>query len=401
MNNILVIGAGGVSSVTVHKMAGFPDTFNNITLASRTLKKCKSIQTSVKNKFNIDINIVELDADNVNDTVNLIKKINPFLVLNLALPYQDLNIMDACLITNTHYIDTANYEPKDEAKFEYKWQWDYKTRFEEKGLMALLGSGFDPGVTNVYTAYTKKHLLDNIDTLDILDCNDGDHGHPFATNFNPEINIREITSDSKHWENKEWKIGPALKNKISFEFPEIGHKNMYLMYHEELESLTKHFPEIQRARFWMTFGDSYLNHLEVLKNVGMTSINPIKYKGINIVPLQFLKSVLPDPGSLGKRTKGRTCIGTIITGTKDKSEKTFYTYNICDHEKCYKELGSQAISYTTGVPAMIGAMLMINKIWFKPGVWNIEQFDPDPFMDLLNKHGLPNKTIELNKKLNF
>ncbi|MDC0531187.1 saccharopine dehydrogenase family protein [Alphaproteobacteria bacterium] len=401
MSNILVIGAGGVSSVTVHKMAILPNIFHKITLASRTIKKCKKIQISLKKKYNVDINIVELDADNVNDTVALIKKINPFLVLNLALPYQDLNIMDACLITNTHYIDTANYEPRDEAKFEYKWQWDYKAKFEEKGLMALLGSGFDPGVTNVYTAHTKKHFLDNIETLDILDCNDGDHGHPFATNFNPEINIREVTSDSKHWENKEWKIGPALTHKVSFKFPEIGHKNMYLMYHEELESLTKHFPEIQRARFWMTFSDSYLKHLEVLGNVGMTSINPINHNGVNIIPLQFLETVLPDPGSLGERTKGKTCIGTIITGKKNNLEKTFYTYNICDHEKCYDELGSQAISYTTGVPAMIGAMLMIQKIWFKPGVWNIEQFDPDPFMDLLNQHGLPSITIELDKKINF
>lgn len=401
MSNILVIGAGGVSSVAVHKMASLSNIFTNITLASRTIKKCKEIQISIKGKLNVDINVVELDADKINDTVTLIKKVDPFLVLNLALPYQDLNIMDACLITNTHYIDTANYEPRDEAKFEYKWQWDYKAKFTEKGLMALLGSGFDPGVTNVYTAYTKKHLLDNIDTLDILDCNDGDHGHPFATNFNPEINIREVTSDSKHWENKEWRIGPALTHKVSFKFPEIGYKNMYLMYHEELESLTKHFPEIKRARFWMTFGDNYLKHLEVLENVGMTSINPVNYNGVKIIPLQFLKSVLPDPGSLGERTKGKTCIGTIITGKKSNLEKTFYTYNICDHESCYSELGSQAVSYTTGVPAMIGAMLMIQKIWFKPGVWNIEQFDPDPFMDLLNKHGLPSKTIELDKKINF
>ena len=401
MSNILVIGAGGVSSVTIHKMAMLPNIFTKITLASRTLKKCIDIQINIKKKYNININVVELDADNINATVEIIKQTNPFLVLNLALPYQDLNIMDACLITNTHYIDTANYEPIDEAKFEYSWQWNYKERFEKKGLMALLGSGFDPGVTNVYTAHTKKHLLDNIASLDILDCNDGDHGHPFATNFNPEINIREVTAASKHWENNKWKIGPALTNKVSFNFPEIGSKNMYLMYHEELESLTKHFPEIKKARFWMTFGDSYLKHIEVLQNIGMTSIKPVNHKGINIIPLQFLKTILPDPGSLGKRTKGKTCIGTIITGQKKNKEKTFYTFNICDHEKCYNEVGSQAVSYTTGVPAMIGAMLMIQKIWFKPGVWNVEQFDPDPFMDLLNKHGLPSKTIELEEKLDF
>ena len=401
MSNILVIGAGGVSSVTIHKMAMLPKIFTKITLASRTLKKCIDIQINIKEKYNININVVELDADNVEATVEIIKQTNPFVVLNLALPYQDLNIMDACLITNTHYIDTANYEPIDEAKFEYSWQWNYKEKFEKKGLMALLGSGFDPGVTNVYTAYTKKHLLDNIASLDILDCNDGDHGYPFATNFNPEINIREVTAASKYWENNKWEIGPALTNKVSFNFPEIGSKNMYLMYHEELESLTKNFPEIKKARFWMTFGDTYLKHIEVLQNIGMTSINPVNHKGINIIPLQFLKTILPDPGSLGKRTKGKTCIGTIITGQKKNKEKTFYTFNICDHEECYNEVGSQAVSYTTGVPAMIGAMLMIQKIWFKPGVWNVEQFDPDPFMDLLNKHGLPSKTIELEEKLDF
>ncbi len=401
MSNVLVIGAGGVSSVTVHKMAMLPNIFQNITLASRTLKKCQDIQTKVKEKYNINIDVAKLDADNINETVKLINKINPFVIINLALPYQDLNIMEACLITNTHYLDTANYEPKDEAKFKYSWQWNYFKKFQEKGLMALLGSGFDPGVTNVYTAHTKKHFLDGMHSLDILDCNGGDHGHPFATNFNPEINIREVTSESKHWENNNWQVGPALTNKISFDFPEIGPKNMYLMYHEELESLVKHFPEIKKARFWMTFGDSYLKYIEVLQNIGMTSIKPINYNGMDIVPLQFLKQVLPDPGSLGNRTKGKTCIGTIITGQKNGKEETHYTYNICDHEQCYEEVGSQAISYTTGVPAMIGAMLMIQKIWYKPGVWNVEQFDPDPFMDLLNKHGLPSQTIQLDKKLSF
>ncbi len=401
MQSVLVIGAGGVSHVTIHKMARLSKVFTNIILASRTLDKCLKIKNSVKTKCKVNITIIELDADNVNQTVSIINKYKPFLVVNLALPYQDLNIMDACLITKTHYLDTANYEPRDEAKFEYKWQWDYMKSFEEKGIMALLGSGFDPGVTNVFTAYTKKHYLDCIDSLDILDCNDGNHGHPFATNFNPEINIREVTSNSKYWENKQWKIGPALKNKVSFNFPEIGHKNMYLMYHEELESLIKHFPEIKRARFWMTFGDNYLKHLEVLKNIGMTSIVPVNYNGVEIVPLQFLKTVLPDPGSLGKRTKGKTCIGTIISGRKNNIEKTFYTYNICNHEDCYYEVGSQAIAYTTGVPAMIGAQLMLQKKWFRPGVWNIEQFNPDPFMELLNQHGLPTKTIQLKDSLKF
>jgi saccharopine dehydrogenase (NAD+, L-lysine-forming) len=401
MNTVLVIGAGGVSHVTIHKMASVSITFNKIVLASRTIDKCEAIKKSVKNKYNVDIEIVSLDADNINETISVIKKYNPFVVVNLALPYQDLNIMEACLSTNTHYLDTANYEPKDDANFEYKWQWDFQQKFKKKGIMALLGSGFDPGVTNDFTAHTKKHYLDNIEYLDILDCNDGDHGHPFATNFNPEINIREVTSDSKHWENNEWKIGPALKNKVSFDFPDIGSKNMYLMYHEELESLVKHFPEIKRARFWMTFGDNYLKHLEVLENIGMTSIKPINFNGTEIVPLQFLKSILPDPGSLGSRTKGKTCIGTIITGTKNNIEKTFYTYNICDHEKCFEEVGSQAISYTTGVPAMIGTMLMLEKKWFQPGVWNMEQFNPDPFMKLLNQYGLPTKTIELNNRITF
>ena len=401
MQSVLVIGAGGVSHVTVHKMASLSKVFTNIILASRTIDKCLKIKKSVKKKYNADITIIELDADNVNETVSIINKFKPFLVINLALPYQDLNIMDACLITKTHYLDTANYEPKDEAKFEYKWQWDYIKSFEEKGIMALLGSGFDPGVTNVFTAYTKKHYLDCIDCLDILDCNDGDHGHPFATNFNPEINIREVTSNSKYWEDKQWKIGPALKSKISFNFPEIGHKNMYLMYHEELESLIKHFPEIKKARFWMTFGDNYLKYLEVLENIGMTSIVPVNHNGAEIIPLEFLKTILPDPSSLGERTKGKTCIGTIISGKKNNTEKTFYTYNICDHEECFDEVGSQAISYTTGVPAMIGAMLMLQKIWFKPGVWNMEQFNPDPFMELLNQHGLPTKTIQLKDSVNF
>ena len=401
MQSVLVIGAGGVSHVTVHKMASLSKIFTNIILASRTIDKCLKIKKSVKKKYNADITIIELDADNVNETVSIINKFKPFLVVNLALPYQDLNIMDACLITKTHYLDTANYEPKDEAKFEYKWQWDYIKSFEEKGIMALLGSGFDPGVTNVFTAYTKKHYLDCIDCLDILDCNDGDHGHPFATNFNPEINIREVTSNSKYWEDKQWKIGPALKSKISFNFPEIGHKNMYLMYHEELESLIKHFPEIKKARFWMTFGDNYLKYLEVLENIGMTSIVPVNHNGAEIVPLEFLKTILPDPSSLGERTKGKTCIGTIITGKKNNTEKTFYTYNICDHEECFDEVGSQAISYTTGVPAMIGAMLILQKKWFKPGVWNMEQFNPDPFMKLLNQHGLPTKTIQLKDSVNF
>ena len=401
MGKVLVIGAGGVSSVTIHKMAQLKDQFKEITLASRTIQNCKKIKNKIKSKFNIDIKIEELDADNVSETSNIISKYNPELVINLALPYQDLNIMEACLNKNVHYLDTANYEPRDEAKFEYKWQWDLREKFEEKGLMALLGSGFDPGVTNVYTSYINKHYFDEINYLDILDCNGGEHGQHFATNFNPEINIREITQESKFFENGKWINGNPLSEKKEFDFPEIGKKNMYLMYHEELESLVKNFKTIKKARFWMTFGDSYLNHLNVLQNIGLTSIKPIRFKNTEIIPLEFLKEVLPDPSSLGKNTKGKTCIGTIITGLKDNKTKTIYCYNVCDHKKCFEEVESQAVSYTTGVPAMIGSLLMLKKIWFKPGVWNLEQFDPDPFIKYLNLYGLPNKIIELNKPLDF
>ena len=401
MKNIFVIGAGGVSSVTVQKMSMLKNDFNEIILASRTIERCRVIKELIKKKFNFDIKIEQLNADHTNDVVKLLKKYKPDIVLNLALPYQDLTIMEACLREKVHYLDTANYEPKNEAKFEYKWQWDLHNNFSKKGLMALLGCGFDPGVTNVYTSYAKKHLLDEIQSLDILDCNGGDHGQPFATNFNPEINIREITANSRHFENGDWKTGKPLKKKISFNFPEIGFRNMYLMYHEELESLVKNFPEIKRARFWMTFGDEYLNYLNVLKNVGMTSIKPIDYNGKKVVPLKILKKILPDPSSLGKLTKGKTCIGIIVTGIKNNLEKTYYIYNICDHRKCYNEVGSQAISYTTGVPAMIGCLLMSKKIWFRQGVWNVEQFNPDPFIQQLNIHGLPNQTVELKNKLKF
>jgi len=401
MNKVFVIGAGGVSSVTIHKMAQLNNDFNEIVLASRTIKKCKDIQTKIKQKYGVKITIEELDADNVKNTSKLLKKHKPNLAVNLALPYQDLSIMESCLNENVHYLDTANYEPKDEAKFEYKWQWDLNKKFLKKNLMALLGSGFDPGVTNVYTAYTKKHYLDKIEYLDILDCNGGDHGQPFATNFNPEINIREITAKSKYFSNGKWIYGKPLSKKISFNFPEVGKKNMYLMYHEELESLVKNFSEIKRARFWMTFGDQYLNYLKVIQDIGLSSIKPINYKGLDIIPLKFLKKILPDPGSLGKYTKGKTCIGTIISGKKNNKDKTFYTYNICDHEKCFEEVGSQAVAYTTGVPAMIGSLLILKKEWFRAGVWNVEQFDPDPFMKLLNLHGLPHQSIELKTKLKF
>ena len=401
MNKVFVIGAGGVSSVTIHKMAQLNNEFNEIVLASRNIEKCKNIQKKIKDRYGVKIKVEELDADNIKNTCKLFKKHKPNLAVNLALPYQDLSIMESCLNEDVHYLDTANYEPKDKAEFEYKWQWDLHKNFSKKNLMALLGSGFDPGVTNVYTAYTKKHYLDEIEYIDILDCNGGDHGQPFATNFNPEINIREITAKSKYFSNGKWIYGEPLSKKITFDFPEVGKKNMYLMYHEELESLVKNFPEIKRARFWMTFGEQYLNYLKVIQDIGLSSIKPINYKGIDIIPLKFLKKILPDPGSLGKFTKGKTCIGTIISGKKNNKNKTFYTYNVCDHEKCFKEIGSQAVSYTTGVPAMIGSLLILKKKWFRAGVWNVEQFNPDPFMKLLNLHGLPYQSVELKTKLKF
>ena len=401
MSKVLVIGAGGVGSVAVHKMAKWPDMFSEITLASRRVAKCDAIATSVKSRTGVSIITAELDADNVEATTRLIEKTGASLVVNLALPYQDLNIMEACLAAGADYLDTANYEPLDEAKFEYHWQWAYQERFEKAGLTALLGSGFDPGVTNVFTAYIAKHHIQNMQTLDILDCNGGDHGQHFATNFNPEINIREVTAPARHWQDGAWVESPALSHKQSFDFPQVGNRNMYLMYHEELESLSKHFPELTRARFWMTFGDAYLTHLNVLENIGMTSIEPIIYEGQEIVPLQFLKAVLPEPSGLGETTKGKTCIGNIISGIHEGRPRTVYLYNVCDHEACFTEVGSQAVSFTTGVPAMIGASLILDKSWRKPGVWNMEQFDPDPFMDRLNIYGLPWHITELPAALDF
>jgi len=401
LSKVLVIGAGGVGSVAVHKMAMNADIFTHITLASRRVAKCDAIAESVKVRTGVSIDTAEVDADDVEATAALIERVKPSLVVNLALPYQDLAIMDACLKTGVNYMDTANYEPRDEAKFEYSWQWAYQERFKQAGLMALLGSGFDPGVTSVFASYLKKHHLDRIDTLDILDCNGGDHGQHFATNFNPEINIREVTAPARHYEKGQWIESPALSTKQVFDFDQVGEKNMYLMYHEELESLAKHYPEIQRIRFWMTFGDAYLKHLEVLQNVGMTRIDPVMYEGREIIPLQFLKAVLPEPSSLGVTTKGKTNIGDIATGQKDGVAKTFYVYQVCDHEEAYEETGNQAVSYTTGVPAMIGAALVLTGAWQGEGVFNMEQFDPDPFMAMLNTQGLPWQVTELAGPLGF
>ena len=402
MSKVLVIGAGGVGSVAVHKMAMNPDIFTDITLASRTLSKCDAIAASVKERTGVDISTAQIDADDVAATTALIREVQPALVVNLALPYQDLAIMDACLAAGVNYMDTANYEPRDEAHFEYRWQWAYQDKFKEAGLMALLGSGFDPGVTSVFATWLRKHHFARIDTLDILDCNGGDHGQHFATNFNPEINIREVTAPARHWENGEWVTTPALSTKQTFDFDQVGPKNMYLMYHEELESLAKFYPEIKRIRFWMTFGDAYLKHLEVLQNVGMTRIDPVIYQGVEIIPLQFLKAVLPEPASLGPTTKGKTNIGDIATGLgQDGTEKTLYVYNVCDHEEAYAETGNQAVSYTTGVPAMIGAALMVQGTWAGEGVFNMEQMDPDPFMDMLMLHGLPWQVKQLDGPLAF
>ena len=396
MKPILIIGAGGVGSVVAHKCAMLPEVFGEITLASRTLAKCDAIAAEVKMRTGRSIATAKVDADNAEETAALIRKTGAKLLLNVALPYQDLNLMDACLLAGCDYMDTANYEPLDVAKFEYSWQWAYQEKFATAGLTALLGSGFDPGVTNVYTAWALKHHFDEIHTLDIIDVNGGDHGKAFATNFNPEINIREVTAECRHWEGGTFVETPPMSKHQAFTCPEgVGTYEIYRMYHEELESLVKHIPTIKRAQFWMSFSPNYLKHLEVLQNVGMTRIDPIIYNGMEIVPLQFLKAVLPNPGDLGQSTKGRTCIGNVITGLKDGKPKAIYIYNICDHEACFAEVGSQAISYTTGVPAMIGAKQILAGDWRKAGVWNIEQLDPDAFMADLNAHGLPWQFIEL------
>lgn len=386
MAKVLIVGAGGVGQVVTHKCAQVPEVFSEIVLASRTLEKCQRIAAQIERP----IATAQVDADDRAAMTALLERERPDLVINVALPYQDLAIMDACLATGVHYLDTANYEPPEEAKFEYSWQWAYQERFREQGLIALLGSGFDPGVTNVYTAYIRKHFMNEIHELDIIDCNAGDHGQPFATNFNPEINIREVSAAGRYWQEGEWRTTLPLSHSRAFDFPEgIGPRQIYLMYHEELESLVKHFPEIRRARFWMTFSDNYLKHLEVLKNVGMTRIDPVIYEGHEVIPLKFLKALLPDPASLGPLTKGRTCIGCLARGLKHGEDRTFYLYNICDHEACYREVQSQAISYTTGVPAMIGAKQILTGVWHGAGVFNMEQFDPDPFMDDLSRYGLP------------
>ncbi|QUI21701.1 saccharopine dehydrogenase family protein [Vallitalea pronyensis] len=388
MGKALIIGAGGVSNVVVHKCCQNPEVFEEIMIASRTKSKCDAMKEKLDGGKTI-IHTAQVDADDTDALIALIKDFKPEMVINVALPYQDLTIMDACLATGVHYLDTANYEPPEIPKFEYKWQWAYKEHFEKAGLTAILGCGFDPGVTGVFSAYAMKHYFDEIHYIDILDANGGDHGYPFATNFNPEINIREITANGRYWEQGEWIETEPLAIKRVFDFDGIGEKDAYLLYHEELESLALNIKGIKRIRFFMTFSQQYITHLNVLQNVGMTSIEPIAFEGKSIQPLHFLKAVLPDPATLGPRTKGKTNIGCICQGVKDGKPVTYYVYNMCDHEACYKEVGSQAISYTTGVPAMIGAKLLMEGKWKKPGVYNVEEFDPDPFMDELNKQGLP------------
>lgn len=389
MGKALIIGAGGVAGVVIHKCCQNSEVFTEICIASRTKSKCDKFKEELQDKTATKITTAQVDANDVNQLIALIEQEKPDIVINVALPYQDLTIMDACLATKTDYVDTANYEPEDTAKFEYKWQWAYRERFEKAGITALLGSGFDPGVTGVFCAYAQKHYFDEINYIDILDCNGGDHGYPFATNFNPEINIREVSAKGSYIENGEWVETEPMEIKREYNFDQVGEKDMYLLHHEELESLALNIKGIKRIRFFMTFGQSYLTHLKCLENVGMTSIEPIMFEGKEIVPLQFLKAVLPDPASLGPRTVGKTNIGCICQGVKDGKPVNYYVYNVCDHQECYKEVGSQAVSYTTGVPAMIGAMLVMTGKWKKPGVYNVEEFDPDPFMDALNKWGLP------------
>lgn len=413
MSKLLIIGCGGVASVAIHKCCQNSEVFDDIMIASRTVSKCDALKAKLEDKTSTKISTAKVDADNVDELVDLINSYKPEAVLNLALPYQDLTIMDACLKTGVHYIDTANYEAEDTedpawraiyekrckelgftAYFDYSWQWAYQEKYKEAGLTALLGTGFDPGVTSVFAAYAKKHYFDEIHTIDILDCNGGDHGYPFATNFNPEINLREVSAPGSYFENGKWVEIPAMSIKREYNFDGVGMKDMYLLHHEEIEALAKNMPEVKRIRFFMTFGQSYLTHMKCLENVGLLRTDAIEFNGQQIVPIQFLKALLPDPASLGPRTVGKTNIGCIFTGIKDGKERSIYIYNICDHQECYKEVESQAISYTTGVPAMIGAMMVLRGDWKKPGVFTTDEFDPDPYMEALNKWGLPWQVVE-------
>lgn len=395
MATVLIIGAGGVSRVVTKKCAMNSDVFSKIILASRTKSKCDQIAQEIKESLHVNIETAAIDADDVDALVRLIEKVKPSLVLNIALPYQDLTIMDACIKTGVDYLDTANYEHPDLAKFEYKEQWARNDAFKKAGIMGLLGSGFDPGVTNVFCAYAQQYLFDSIESIDILDCNAGDHGYAFATNFNPEINLREVSSKGRYWENGEWIETEPVSVKMVWDYPEVGPKDSYLLYHEELESLVQNIKGLKRIRFFMTFGQSYLTHMKCLENVGMLRIDEVEVNGVKVVPMQLLKELLPDPASLGPRTVGKTNIGCVFEGMKDGKARKVYIYNVCDHQVCYRETGAQAVSYTTGVPAMIGAKMILEKKWSGKGVFNMEQFDAQPFMDDLNVQGLPWKIIEM------
>ncbi len=408
MSRVLVIGCGGVANVAIRKCCALSEVFTELMIASRTKEKCDVLAEELRKTSKTKIETAKVDADSKDELVKLINSYKPDLVMNIALPYQDLTIMDACLECHVNYMDTANYEPEDtddpewrkiyekrckeegfSAYFDYSWQWAYKKKFEDAGLIALLGSGFDPGVTQAYVAYAKKHEFDTIDTIDILDCNGGDHGYKFATNFNPEVNLREVSAPGSYWEDGHWVEVPAMSIKREYDFDQVGMKDMYLLHHEEIESIAKNLPEVKRIRFFMTFGQSYLDHMRCLEDVGMLSTTPIMFEGKEIVPIKFLKALLPDPASLGPRTHGKTNIGCIFTGKKDGKDKTYYIYNVCDHQECYKEVKSQAISYTTGVPAMCGALMLLTGKWNTPGVHTIEELDPDPFIEALDKYGLP------------
>ncbi len=410
MSKVLVIGCGGVASVAIQKCCQASEVFSELCIASRTKEKCDRLAAALAPITQTKITTAQVDADHSNEVATLIRSYKPDLVMNIALPYQDLSIMDACLECGVNYMDTANYEPEDtddpkwreiyenrcnekgfSAYFDYSWQWAYREKFQKAGLTALLGCGFDPGVTQAYCAYALKHEFDTIETIDILDCNGGDHGYPFATNFNPEINLREVSAPGSYWENGKWIEIPAMSIKREFNFDCVGQKDMYLLHHEEIESLAANIPNVRRIRFFMTFGQSYLTHMKCLENVGMLSTTPVPFGNQEIVPIQFLKALLPDPASLGPRTKGKTNIGCIFTGQKDGQNKSYYIYNVCDHEECYREVGSQAISYTTGVPAMCGALMLLTGKWNKAGVYTVEEFDPDPFLDALDRYGLPRK----------
>ncbi len=401
MATVLIIGAGGVSRVVTKKCAMNSDVFSHIVLASRTKSKCDQIAQEIKESLHVNIETAAIDADDVDALVALIEKVKPALVMNIALPYQDLTIMDACIKTKVPYLDTANYEHPDLAKFEYKEQWARDKAFKDAGIMALLGSGFDPGVTNVFCAYAQQYLFDEINSIDILDCNAGDHGYAFATNFNPEINLREVSSKGRYWENGEWIETEPVSVKMVWDYPEVGPKDSYLLYHEELESLVQNIKGLKRIRFFMTFGQSYLTHMKCLENVGMLRIDEVDVDGVKIVPIQLLKALLPDPASLGPRTVGFTNIGCVFEGLKDGKKRKIYIYNVCDHQACYRETGAQAVSYTTGVPAMIGAKMMLEGKWSGKGVFNMEQFDAKPFMDELNTQGLPWKMIEMKPEETF